>query len=474
MKKKVVFYIFCFIGIAYRFYYQFLKPSFNVDEISLGLNIKSSTYLQLLKPMELGQSAPPLFLWLQKFFIELPIPSWVAFKLISFVISSLSLIVFLRFIKKYKYNIILIIPFIILLFNPYVIYNSLALKQYTFDLFGVLFLLTYFETDEFKKRASIMFLVWSFLSNIAVFACAGFLIYICIDKYYKTLKCVPRQLKLFFQENYILISSLFPYVIYFFWFMSQPGAIELKVYMKKYWEESFMPLDMSFFKYWLYQINGFISYFYSMHRVVAVFIFLLSFGLLFYQWKRRIKIYFKKEIMLCLCIFFVHLALNILEFYPLSDRLYLYLITLFLLILVSSIYFLVLHFRLNKKVISVAFSLSILASYSTYITFKENDVNSVYNFIETKNEKTIYLTKKGKNVIESFNSITDNYFLHNIELLSIDDSLSKSKYIVSRFHKKLRPGIIYQEDGIILKLLNENRIKLSKSLDGYHIYEILK
>ncbi|WP_055448719.1 hypothetical protein [Lacinutrix mariniflava] len=100
MKNRIVFYILCFAGVLYRFYYQFLIPSFNGDEISLGLNIKELNYSQLLQPMSRGQSAPPLFLWLQKFISNLPIPNWIGFKLVSFFISILVVIVFLKFIKK--------------------------------------------------------------------------------------------------------------------------------------------------------------------------------------------------------------------------------------------------------------------------------------------------------------------------------------------------------------------------------------
>ena len=54
------------IGIGLRFYFQFMTPCFNDDEIMLGNNIKYRSLFQLLYPLDEFQSAPPLYLFLQK------------------------------------------------------------------------------------------------------------------------------------------------------------------------------------------------------------------------------------------------------------------------------------------------------------------------------------------------------------------------------------------------------------------------
>ncbi|WP_299251656.1 hypothetical protein [uncultured Lacinutrix sp.] len=474
MKNRIVFYILCFIGVLCRFYYQFLIPSFNGDEISLGLNIKQLNYYQLLQPMRRGQSAPPLFLWLQKFISNLPIPNWIGFKLVSFFISILVLIVFLKFIKKKEYNIILLVPFTILLFNPYVIYHSLSLKQYPFDLLGIIVLITYFKSNKFKKAAPFFFLVWSFLSNVAIFACVGLLLFIFISHFYKSLKSLPNRIRVFLRVNYLLILSLFPYIFYFIWFMYQPGASGLKEYMRLYWSGSFMPFDSSFFKYWVFQLHGFWSYFYSMNIILAILLFLLSFNAFFYQLFKKEEIKFKNEIILCFCIFLVHLTLNIFHFYPLSDRLYLYLTIPFILLLASSLIFLVKKSRINSKIVSVTFSVILFSTYLSYISYKENDVKSVYNYIKAKNESSIYLTESTKKAIDNFNSFTDNYFIGNIHMYKLDDSFNKSNYLVSRVYNKMRPNKKHKESVKVLEFLKNNKIVLEVSLGGYNVYRILK
>lgn len=80
------------IGISIRLFFQFITPTFNVDEISLGDNIKNLNYSELLFPLKNFQSAPPLYLIIQKSIFNLPIlPLWVKAKLLSTIVSILIL-----------------------------------------------------------------------------------------------------------------------------------------------------------------------------------------------------------------------------------------------------------------------------------------------------------------------------------------------------------------------------------------------
>ena len=131
------------IGIAIRLVLQFFYPCFNVDEMALGSNIVSKSFAQLLYPLDCYQSAPPLFLCTQKLFITyLPFPFWINIKVLSFLVSAASVFLFYKLVAK-KNDFLSVLLLVLFVFNPYLIYNSLTVKQYTFDLLGVLMVLNF-------------------------------------------------------------------------------------------------------------------------------------------------------------------------------------------------------------------------------------------------------------------------------------------------------------------------------------------
>lgn len=159
---KRIYLLLLFIGIILRFILQFIYPVFNVDEISLGNNIKYSNFIELLHPLKFGQSSPPLYLWLQKIIITIsPLSFWINIKILSFISSIVGIILFYLFIKKNDYKVIFLLLFTIFLFNPFNIGNSLTVKQYTFDLTGILFMLVYFKSRWFNRYNWVFFVVLS-------------------------------------------------------------------------------------------------------------------------------------------------------------------------------------------------------------------------------------------------------------------------------------------------------------------------
>ena len=290
------------IGICFRFYLQFFYPAFNVDEIALGNNIKNSSFLELLYPLKLNQSAPPLYLWMQKITISISFfDFWLSIKFLSFVASSLTVFFFFKFTQKHNFAKEFVLVFLILIFNPYIVYNSLTLKQYTFDALGVVLLLYYFNSTNFKKYDYLFFLVWSLISNVGLFGCAGYLLYLFFRDY------GFQNLVLFLKEKYKVFLSVLPYLLYFIWFMQQPRAAELKHYMTLYWRDSFMPFDLSIFNYLLMLFHGFWVFFFSMNEFIGIILFCVSIiGFLYlFKMKDRNSFYFQ-EIMLLFSVFLIH------------------------------------------------------------------------------------------------------------------------------------------------------------------------
>jgi 4-amino-4-deoxy-L-arabinose transferase-like glycosyltransferase len=60
-----------FLGAALRIALWLRQRSLWIDEARLGLNIASRSYLGLLAPLDYQQSAPPLFLWIEKFTVAM-------------------------------------------------------------------------------------------------------------------------------------------------------------------------------------------------------------------------------------------------------------------------------------------------------------------------------------------------------------------------------------------------------------------
>lgn len=461
------------LGIVIRFYFHFLEPTFNVDEIALGTNLKELTFKELLYPLNYGQSSPPLYLLLQKTIIVVfPLAFWIKIKILNFICAILTLFLFYKFLIKTK-NPIAILMFAMLVFNPFLIYNSLTVKQYGFDLLGVLFLINYSNHVAFKKYNWIFFTFWCLISNIGLFGCAGFLIY---NFFSEKQSFKIKNLVIWVKNNIKTFVSPFPYIAYFLWFLNQEGASELKSYMVIYWNNSFIPLNSSIFKYIIYLFHQFWISFYSAYEFWGIFLFCLIIPSLTYLIRKK-NILFKQQILLMLCILFVHIILNVLHMYPLSDRLFVYLAPLFILFLGASLDILFTYFKLKKIKYTITFLLTFITIglYFLYLPYKDNDVVLLFKKIsELDSNKTIYVTDKSQKTIENFNDFTDNYFKPKNSFILLDSALGKSNYVISRVQNKLKPNKTSPEETIILKLVDQKRIIYLDNVSGYNIYEIKK
>jgi hypothetical protein len=464
MKNTYLFLLFS--GIILRFIIQFLYPTFNVDEISLGNNIKHLNFIELLYPLENFQSSPPLYLWLQKLIILIsPFSFWINIKILSFISSILGILLFYIFINKNNFKPIFLVLYIILLFNPFNLCNSLTVKQYTIDLTGTLFLLVHFRSRWFNQYNWVFFLAWCLISNVGLFSCAGYLIYLFFNQ------------KNAFNFNYIkknilTILSPIPYIVYFIWYMNQKGAVELKNYMTSYWSDSFIPINSTIFKYLLYTVHGLWIFLFSAFEVWGIFLMLLMIP--FFIFINKTDVLFKQEITLLFYIVFVHLLLNSFHLYPFSDRLYLYLSPLFVLILGSSLTTLI-DLKKIKNPLSylyIPISIITLFLYLFYIPFNDNDVFSLYKKLNQLDAKSIYVTESSQNNCDTFDEFTNHQFKNQKTFILVDPNLEKSKYLVSRVAKKIKKNVTSREEPIIQNLIRKNKIYKIDSVNGFNIYKI--
>lgn len=469
-KMKQTYLFLLFSGIILRFIIQFIYPTFNGDEIALGNNIKHSNFIELLYPLKFNQSAPPLYLWIQKLIITIsPLSFWINIKILSFISSTLGVLLFYLFIKKNNFNPIFLLLFVILLFNPFNIYNSLTVKQYTIDLTGILFLLLYFKSKGFQRFNWIFFVIWCLMSNIGAFACTGYLLYLFFSQ--KT-EFTLNSLFVFIKKNILTILSPVPYILYFIWYLNQKGASELKSFMTFYWQGAFIPTDATFFKYMLFTIHGLWIFIFNAVEVWGIFLMLLMVP--FFIFLRKKEVLFKQEITLLIYIIAVHLLLYVFHIYPFSDRLYLYISPLFVLMLGSSITTILDLKKIKNSLLYIHIPLAsiTLFLYSLYSPINDNDVIGLYKKMNQLNSTKIYVTEKTRNNCENFDAFTDNQFKKTKPFVLIDSKLEKSKYLISTVSKKIKMNGTSPEETIVQDLLQKNKIKKMSTVNGFNIYNI--
>jgi hypothetical protein len=465
-------FILLILAVTLRFFFQFIYPTFDKDEIALGENIFHKSFTELLFPLDNFQSSPPFYLLIQKLFVNLPIAGWVSIKLLGFIVSVSSCILALRVSKRlFKKEPLQLIFTSLIFFNPFIVYNSITVKQYGCDLlFALLMMLSYNKILNKNYLLFFFFLTWTLVSNIGLFFAAGYLIHLMIHGYVNHGIDLRKILKENFNKILAIVISLIPYIIYFVWFMNQSGANELKSYMQDYWKHSFVPLNTEIFYFSIQFIHGMGIFFISSYRVLGYLgIFLSIIGLCHYFLKFRARQY--PVINTFMYAVITHGFISTIHFYPLSDRLYLYMAPL--------VFFLALNifeYLKNRYITFVPIVLfgCIIILYSTYIPYRENDVAATYRYIKDQNVKTVICSVKSYSAIERFNEFTSNHFANDLILTNLDErklnSYSNKLYISRVHHKFGHSERTAREEESTLSLIKLNKISLIKKIDGYNIY----
>ena len=468
------------IGIVYRFYLQFIDWSFNEDEVSLGLDILKHNYFELLKPFDSFQSAPPLFLVLQKLISNVG-PSYVSLKILSFSSSSVALIYFQKLIERSGISIITIALLLIFTFNPFVLYHSLTLKQYTFDLTFGLLAVYYFEKRQSFTATYLFFTIGCLLSNAALFFTTSFVIVIFTRNLWLLRKIsLLNFLQIRLKESLPFILAPIIYLGFFVWFMAHPGARETKEFMTTYWSFWFVPLNEKIF--WWIGVQGYrmTFFFYSSYLLLGL---IMLVGFLFgcysmFRKGNKINLFFIKIFFVAIA---VHLILSTLQLYPFSDRLYLYMAPIVLYVAIYGLFFLLtsLNLKENYAGISLLFFSSVVLLFNmSYINYKENDIVALSDQLRYFDNQKVYRTSRADPFINKWVEFTQFPELSKGLISSRSrtkfDSIKKNDLVISRRYKnfghKFRPVKI--EDSL-KNFLTKRENKKVISVDGYDIYLIM-
>ncbi len=122
-----------FLGLVVRTIQYLSNRSLWGDEVDLALNIINRSYSELTQTLDNNQAAPLGFLWLEKLITQLWNDGEYALRLVPFLASIASLVLFYRLVRKYSSA--LAAPIAIALFacGRYLLYFSTELKPYSSD-----------------------------------------------------------------------------------------------------------------------------------------------------------------------------------------------------------------------------------------------------------------------------------------------------------------------------------------------------
>ncbi len=141
------------LGILLRSIQFFTNQGLREDEGHLAINLVNTGILDILKPFENGQVAPPLFLVIEKINLLLFGQNEFALRYFAFASSCLSLILLYHFLKAHTNAHITLLSVALMAMNRHLIFYAVAVKQYSSDLLVCLILFAvFFSTKGYGKR----------------------------------------------------------------------------------------------------------------------------------------------------------------------------------------------------------------------------------------------------------------------------------------------------------------------------------
>jgi hypothetical protein len=469
--------VFLLGGILLRGYHQFIEWSFNGDEVNLGLDIIHNSFDTLFYPFQSRQSAPPLFLLLEKFISGFA-KTYFSFKILSFISSCASLFLFNRILKRSFHPLIQILLLALFCFNPFILINTLTLKQYSLDLTMGLIAVNYFVYKKESLKTFLFFCVFCLLSNVGLFFSAAFLVFHFIN-FFEERRYKLLNLKILKWISPYLLAPL-PYLLFFIWFMNQPGSINMKSYMVNYWSQAFMPLDISIFKWLAIQAKGIYIFFFSTYWFIGLAMLILFF-LSLYQVVVNSKKIFRDELLGIVSIYIIsvciHLVLSAFKIYPFSDRLFLYLAPGIFLIIGFGIEQLRRQNTSNRRqkmifLSGLAIPFFAIISYLTYLPGKKNDVIGLMGFVNST-DKSIVMTTKAKHTVLQWLEFTDYTKKDPSKLVksNIIEENEKADLLITIQSEKFGHTKKYTStEAEVQSLLENNEIVFYDRVDGFAIY----
>jgi hypothetical protein len=384
--ERVILYIILLIGVILSVIQFFYNRSLCGDEVWLVLNIVDRNFFELLKPLDYVQSAPILFLEIEKLCSVMIPGSELGLKIFPLICYLLSLWLFfkiLRIVHSNQYTIIFSLSLFV--FNIFLIRYSNEVKQYMTDVLVVIYfyyllLRTYKKPHHKYYYLAIIGVISIFLSNVAVtilFTVGLYLLHTCY-RYDK------KQFRPLVIVSFIWVLSL---VAYYVLFVRDNPVKDLMVGM---WSEAFMPLNpltKEFYTFILQQCSMLLLNFFQYGNLGEVLIILVVLGVFSLIQKRRVDL-----LILTLVPIFFQFLLSGLKIYPVLARTLLFLCPIIIVICSFGFNLIITrlfdYFKMRRLTVLAVFIPAMMIGYFFFLVkvgsypFKRSEIKNSITYIE--------------------------------------------------------------------------------------------
>lgn len=320
-------------GIFLRFKAFFLNFPLWLDECSLSLSIIDRGIFGYFTKLEHIQSAPPLFMMITKVFtIPLNINGY-SLRLFSFISSVLSLPLFYLFSRKIlsgKYAILA--SMFLLAVNYQLIYYTVEFKQYSSDVFVCLLMFILYCKFEIKNlsRTKIFLLgMVSFLTFLvsipSIFMTGAFILY----------NLAKRNAEIFKKLPYFFITYFILMPFYYFYTLAPSRNSKLIPDFWDFFQSGFLTLNpLSFIN----MLRENLIFMFEQQNFVLFGAMLLIWGLIIIFKNIKSKNTETQKIsLMILFVFLCAITASLLMFYPIKERIALYLIPFFVVLILKPV-----------------------------------------------------------------------------------------------------------------------------------------
>ena len=327
--STIVTYSILFIGMLLPIIQFLFNRSLWLDESYLTINIVHKSFFELLKPLDLKQVAPILFLQIEKLFSLLIPNSELGLRIFPLISYILSIWFFFKLIKLiYSNSYTIIIALSIFVFNVTLIYYSNEVKQYITDVL-ILVVMYYMILKPSRSQKKLYFStgiigVFSiFLSNVSPLIMATVSLYLISD-IYKNNRASVRYLMAILMLW--AIAFFFYYILFVHNHPSKDGMVDEWIHYRAFLPKNPMKNDLYIFisTQWL---TIFFSLFYF-GKIGAIFLSALMIMGLFFLLKNKDK----QMAILTITPLLLHLLLSSFKLYPFFLRLILYMTPCFIIL----------------------------------------------------------------------------------------------------------------------------------------------
>lgn len=227
------------IGIFFRTTVLGYRDCFEDDECRLLIAIMDKNYLQLFLPIGYAQSAPPFYLIILKFFGSICKYIEQLLKLVPYIFSIISMVLFYKLsIKCLSRRISIILANFLFSINAIIIHFSSIIKQYSTDVFVCLLLTLLFSSEKiFNIKNTNQWKVYLLIIFIPFISLPG-TFFVCA---YLTLSIINNIRDIAFLKKLFLFLLTFGLIMSIYTYYNLlPSKFLLNVCFPDYWVDGFI------------------------------------------------------------------------------------------------------------------------------------------------------------------------------------------------------------------------------------------